>query len=78
MTRHNVNELLSYEVIKKAVRGDVEAVNAVLKHYGGYITKLSLRVFYDESGYARMYIDEELRCRIETKLITKIFTFRVD
>ena len=70
--------LLPYAVIQKASGGDVDAINAVLKHYAGYIAKLSMRELHDEYGNPRFYIDEELRRRLETKLITKILTFRTD
>lgn len=70
--------LLPYAVIQKAAGGNVEAINAVLKHYEGYIAKLSMRELFDEYGNARLCIDEELRRRLETKLITKILTFRAD
>ena len=70
--------LLPYTVIQKAAGGDVEAINVVLKHYAGYIAKLSMRELYDEFGNVHWCIDEELRRRLETKLITKILTFRVD
>lgn len=78
MTVNTEARLLPYTVIQKAAGGDVEAINAVLKHYAGYIAKLSMRELYDEFGNARWCIDEELRRRLETKLITKILTFRVD
>ncbi len=35
------NRLLSLTVIEAAAGGDVEAINAVLKHYAGYIARLS-------------------------------------
>lgn len=70
--------LLPFSVIQKAAGGDVEAINAVLKHYEGYIAKLSLRELHDEYGNAHLCVDEELRRRLETKLITKILTFRVN
>ncbi|MBQ7605203.1 MAG: helix-turn-helix domain-containing protein [Firmicutes bacterium] len=77
MTANDMDvRLLPYAVIQKAVGGDVEAINAVLKHYAGYIAKLSMREFFDEYGNIRMCIDEELRIRLETKLITKILAFR--
>lgn len=37
------NHLLSYPLIVLAASGDVDAINAVLKHYGGYIAALSTR-----------------------------------
>lgn len=79
MTSNGVNaRLLPFSVIQKATGGDVEAINAVLKHYEGYIAKLSLRELHDEYGNAHLCVDEELRRRLETKLITKILTFRVN
>lgn len=74
----NNARLLPFAIIRKAAGGDVESINAVLKHYEGYIAKLSLRKLYDEYGNPHLCVDEELRRRLETKLITKILTFRVN
>ena len=41
------NRLLPLTVIEAAAGGDVEAINAVLKHYAGYIARLSMRELYD-------------------------------
>ena len=65
------NRLLPLTVIEAAAGGDVEAINAVLKHYAGYIARLSMRELYDEYGNPHLCVDEELRRRLETKLITK-------
>ena len=46
----NKENLLPFHIIKAASEGDVSAINAVLKHYEGYIIKLSTRKLYDESG----------------------------
>ena len=69
------NQLLSYPVIVLAAGGDVGAINTVLKHYEGYIAALSMRTFYDEGGNPHLCVDDVLRRRLETKLITKILTF---
>lgn len=71
------NPLVSYPVIVLAASGDVDAINDVLKHYGGYIAALSTRQLIDESGNLHFCVDEALRRRLETKLITKILTFNV-
>ena len=76
--KDNGARLLPYAVIQNATGGNVEAINAVLDHYAGYIAKLSMRELFDEFGNPRWCIDEELRRRLETKLITKILTFRTD
>ncbi|MCD7717281.1 MAG: helix-turn-helix domain-containing protein [Lachnospiraceae bacterium] len=62
-------DLPSYEVIKAASAGDAEAMDAVLKHYEGYITKLCLRVGYDEYGRPHCYVDESLRRHLQLTLM---------
>lgn len=69
--------VLSFPVIAAAVSGNVDAINAVLKRYEGYIAQLSTRMLYDEDGNTYAVVDEEMRRRLETKLITKILKFKV-
>lgn len=75
--KHSQARLLPFSIIEKAAGGDVEAINAVLKHYEGYIARLSLRELHDDYGNTHLCVDEEMRRRLETKLITKLLTFRV-
>ena len=70
-------DLLPFHIIAAASNGDVDAINAVLKHYEGYIASLSLRRVYDEDGNSYTIVDEEIRHRLETKLTTKILEFKV-
>lgn len=70
--------LLPYSTIEAAASGNVDAINAVLKHYERYIAALSTRTLYDENGVPHLCVDEEMRRRLETKLITKILDFKVD
>lgn len=77
MNKRKKNKLLPYPVIMSAVSGNVDAINAVLEHFAGFITTLSTRTMYDEQGKPFVYVDEELRRRLETKLILKIPTFTV-
>jgi len=67
--------LLPYPVIVLAAGGDVDAINAVLKHYEGYIAVLATKQLYDERGNPYLCVDEGLRRRLETKLITGILAF---
>lgn len=71
------SKLLPYHIIVAASSGDVSAINMVLKHYECYIAVLSTRRMYDESGNLHYCVDETLRRRLETKLITKILDFKV-
>lgn len=71
------SKLLPYHIIVAAASGDVEAINTVLKHYEGYIAALATRKLYDEYGNPHYCVDETLRRRLETKLITKVLSFNV-
>lgn len=55
----------------------MEAINEVVDHYEGYIIKLSIRKMYDEYGQIHYCIDETLRRRLETRLITKVLEFNI-
>lgn len=69
------SRLLPYPVIAAAVQGDPDAVNTVIRHYSGYIASLSSRTGYDANGCPKTVVDEELRRRLETKLIIAILSF---
>ena len=77
-TKHSGgNRLLPFHIIKEASEGNVEAINVVMKHYERYIITLSTRRLYDEYGQPHYCVDEDLRRRLETKLITKVLSFRI-
>ncbi len=70
-------DLLPFPVITAAINGDADAINAVVKYYTGYITALATRQLYDENGTPFLGVDEEMRRRLETKLITRILNFKL-
>lgn len=72
------NNLLSFEIIAKSTKGDVESINEVLNHFSGYIAKMSVRKIYDNFGNARYIVDDDICKRIENKLVSKILLFRID
>ncbi|EOZ5987571.1 helix-turn-helix domain-containing protein [Enterococcus faecium] len=67
-----------FEVILQAVNGDVTAINQIKEHFRPYITRHSLRLMIDEIGQKHMMVDELLRARLETRLITKILGFKIE
>ena len=78
-SKHNTeNSLLPYAVIKAATVGNIDAINAVLKHYERYIAALSMKSLYDENGISHLCLDEEKIFRLRTKLIVKILDFQAD
>jgi hypothetical protein len=58
-----------------AADGDVDAINAVLRHFADYISVLATKRLFDDDGNPYLYVDEGIRRRLETKLITAILTF---
>ncbi len=69
------HSLLPYSTIQSATSGDAEAISTVLRHYEGYIARLSLRPVRDTYGCTRLCVDEAVRRRVEIKLITGILEF---
>ena len=74
----NEARLLPYHVIAAATQGDVDAIATVLKHYEGYIIALSTRRLFDEYGNPVLCVDDDIRRRLEAKLITKVLEFNAD
>jgi hypothetical protein len=69
--------LVPFPLIVKAADGNSEAINQIIRHYRGYMTKRSLRLMKDEYGNQSMVVYEVLRGRMETRLITKILSFEI-
>ena len=63
---------LPFNTIVKAETGDENALNVVIHHYSQYIRSLATRVLKDEYGNEYLYVDEDMRMRLETKLICSI------
>ena len=59
-------------VILAAVNGDESALAAVLSHYQGYIRFLAMRPMKDVYGNVFLCVDEDMRRRLETKLLYSI------
>lgn len=74
---HKGNGLLPYPVIISASYGDVVAMDIVLSHYEPYIARLAMRTSYDECGNPHTCVDEDMRSRLEAKLMEKILDFKV-
>ena len=64
--------LLPYPLIMAAAKGDPDAVKAVVQHYEGYISSLSIRKFRDERGNTYYGADDDIRDRLRTRHIKAI------
>lgn len=67
--------LLPFPVILAATKGDPDAMKVVLQHYQSYIAHLSMRKIRDTSGNTFWGIDEDLRERLQAKLMRAILNF---
>ena len=76
-TKNNERGLLPYPTILAANKGEAEAMKMVVQHYGSYITSLSMRKLRDEHGNTYWGIDEDIRDRLQSKLMQSILAFKI-
>lgn len=65
-------KLIPYEVIVAAKSGGSEAMRQILRHYEPYIARCSQRTLYDEYGNQYWVVDEEIKNRIQAKLMYQL------
>lgn len=63
---------IPFSIIEKAINEDIKAIDYILAHYRNYIIRLSTRVARDENNNEYMYVDDDMRSRLESKLIYSI------
>lgn len=69
--------LVPFPIIKRAMQGDTDALNAVLCHYHNYIMKSSEKRLKDDFGNVYYFNDEYISEDIKIKLLTKIMQFQI-
>lgn len=69
-----MNHLIPMPIIYEAMNGDDLAISAVITHYRGYIRYFSRRPCKDALGFERLYVDEDMQRRLESKLIYTVVT----
>ena len=70
--------LVPYPIIVAATKGNPEAMKVVVQHFSGYIASLSMRKLYDERGNAYYGVDEDIRERLQAKLMSTVLRFKAD
>ena len=70
--------LLPYPVILAATKGDPDAMKIVMQHYQSYIAHLSMKKIRDESGNTYYGVDEDLRERLQAKLMRVVLDYKLD
>ena len=63
---------IPFSIIEKAINEDIEAIDYILAHYRNYIIRLATRVARDENNNEYMYVDDDMRSRLASKLIYSI------
>ena len=76
-SNNNERGLLPFPVILAATKGDPDAMKIVLQHYQSYIAHLSMKKIRDENGNTSWGIDEDLRERLQTKLMQAVLNFKI-
>lgn len=69
---------MPYPVILAATRGDPGAMSIVVQHYASYIAYLSTRKVRDEYGNTYYGIDEDMRERLQSKLMRVVLNYKLD
>ena len=72
--KHNraVIRRVPLDTIVKAKSGDQTALEKILRHYQGYMLKLSQFELYDASGTVYTFIDKDLYQELQLKLVKAI------
>lgn len=72
----NEQRYVTYPVLLAAVNGDVVAIESIIEHYRGLICTLAKRTAYRADGSIYQTVDDDIRHRMETDLITAILKFK--
>ena len=70
--------LVPYPIIVAASKGDPDAMKMVLQHFSGYIASLSMRKLCDERGNVYFGVDEDIRERLQAKLMLAVLAFKAE
>ena len=68
---------LNYELIKKAVSGEQEAIDRIVAIYQPYINTLASKTLYDECGNKYIGINVDLKEHLISKLIKMINEYKI-
>ena len=63
---------LNNEIAKKAINGDHEAQEYLLKRYDKYINKVSTVTTFNKYGVPCRYVDEDLKAEVQMKYLIEL------
>ncbi|WP_100489209.1 helix-turn-helix domain-containing protein [Sporolactobacillus pectinivorans] len=73
----NNKRLIPFPIIQVACEGDTIAVHYILKHYEGYMAKLSTTVLTDEYSSGYYFLDRDLQDYLNSALLQMILDFKI-
>lgn len=77
--RQYKQRLIPYATIMLAIKQDVEAIQEIIHYYESYMIRLCQKsVIPDEGIIGNMQFDEEMKSRLEIKLMMAILKFKLD
>ncbi|MFG5465328.1 helix-turn-helix domain-containing protein [Enterococcus faecalis] len=78
MRKYN-KKLIPYITIFLAIKQDVEAIQAIIHYYESYMIRLCQNpVVASDGSIGHTQIDEEMKNRLEIKLMIAILQFKLD
>jgi len=70
--------IIPYAVITPAIDGDPVAMTYILNQFDGYINRLASKTLFDGAGNTYTYVDQDLKRRLEVKLMVSILKFEIN
>lgn len=68
---------IPFEIIYAANNGDTTAIQYILKHYEGYIARLSTKILFDSCGSQYHFVDKDLQDSLTAALLQLILDFEI-
>ena len=68
MNKESQSHELTYDLIKRAVHGEQEAIEAYLRYYDAYINSLVMYDVTGPDGRVYSYIDEDMKKQVQMKI----------
>lgn len=72
MSRNAQSHELTYDLIKRAVHGEPEALEEILLHYDAYLNSLVTYETTGPDGRTYRHIDEDMKAEVQMKLVDAI------
>lgn len=69
--------LIPFSIIRVACEGDAIAIHYILKHYEGYMIKLSTTVLTNEHSSGYYFVDKDLQDYLSSALFQMILNFKI-